>query len=393
MTDILLETGTNELEILEFVVGEQHKFGINVAKVREVILEPKFDLVPHVHPAIVGLFKLRDKVIPLIDLHTYLSLEKVSKDPKVIVTEFNQQNFGFLVDDVTTIRRMSWTKVKSPQQLMSNSKNFCVTALVDIQDYTLLLLDFEKIVLDINPESSQKTIKETHEGKGYRVLLVDDSATLTEMASSLIGKAGFDIVTALNGQIAWDLLQKDNAFDIIVSDIEMPQMDGHTLCKKIKDDMQLKRIPVILYSSLIYTELRKKGEAGKGFAVVADEVRKLAEDSKKATGKIAELISTIQSEIGSAVQVMKTTNDEVNKGTTVVKEAVGAFEKIPTFVDKVDSVLIDISSIAEENAAGSQEISSSMYEISDSVKDITNAFSALDTNAKHLKETVDTFKL
>jgi two-component system chemotaxis response regulator CheV len=283
-TKILLESGTNELEILEFVMEMDNKniqsFGINVAKVRNVIKVPSYDEVPKSHPCIRGIFQLRDMVIPLIDLPLYLIGRKSveNENTKVIITEFNKQNLGFLIDDVVTIHRISWKKVLPPTKIIAGIETACVTSMVPMKDKTLLMIDFEKIVSDIDPklELASDDVNEDvsiNATKDYKLLIIDDSQTFRNMVSELMEKAGFKVTMKNNGQEAFELLtetkelaKKENKditeyFDLIVSDIEMPQMDGHALCKAIKNDKELKKLPVILFSSIIYEELRRKGEA------------------------------------------------------------------------------------------------------------------------------------
>lgn len=282
-TDILLESGTNELEVLEFMIAKkddqlQH-FGINVAKVREVIRMPKYDDVPNAHPSVKGVFQLRESIIPLIDLSVFLNykVDFPTNKAKVIVTEFNRQNFGFIVHDVVRIHRFSWEKVLSPDHIVNNAEKSSVVSLIKMDGFTLFMLDFEKIVTDVNPESGLRTsesaeILRTLNGRTYTVLLADDSSTIRDLVKGALTPAGFKITTVQNGKEAYDVLLSarkkvdekvriTDFYDVVISDIEMPIMDGHALCKKIKEDPILRKLPVVLFSSLIYEELRKKGDA------------------------------------------------------------------------------------------------------------------------------------
>jgi two-component system chemotaxis response regulator CheV len=301
-TNILLETGTNELEIVEFLIsmddGKKQSFGINVAKVREIIKVPQYDQIPNANKNIVGVFQLRNKVIPLISLNSYLHQNEVEdmKNAKVIVTEFNQQNLGFLIQSIDSIHRVSWEKVLSPAEIIIDVKTNAVVALVALPTKTMMLLDFEKIVSDINPAVSLNLgeLQQDTVPKGdNKVLIADDSPLMREMLFDIMSKGGFQIETVNNGKKALEKLlfakgevknlgaRLGNYYDLIITDIEMPQMDGHTLCKAIKGDDILKELPVILFSSLIYDELRKKGDTvGADAQISKPDINQLVHVSK-----------------------------------------------------------------------------------------------------------------
>lgn len=287
--DILLETGTNEVEIAEFEIFLNDKenvpqqFGINVAKVREIIKVPNYITIPSAEKNILGIFKLRDKIIPLIDLAGWLNEKTANIDVAkcyVIVTEFDKANFGFLIHNIRTIHRMSWSKVLPPMEISNQIKNNCITGVVNFDDRIMMMIDFEKIVADINPEVTLSVqedkeiidnLKNTH-GDTRKVLLAEDSGIVRDLLSGILEKGGYEVVHVNNGKLALEYLEafvseakkkNQNVNDIVqlvITDIEMPQMDGHTLCRKIKEDQNLKSLPVVIFSSLIYDEIRKKGE-------------------------------------------------------------------------------------------------------------------------------------
>lgn len=288
--DILLEMGTNEVEIAEFGIflkNEQRyqSFGINVAKIREIIKTPSYMSIPTSHQNVLGVFKLRDKIIPIIDLGGWLNESSATETENsfVIVTEFNQDNFGFLVHKIETIHRMSWEKVLPPtKQAQTDVKTNCITGIVSLgydEKKLMLMIDFEKIVADINPELSlsiradKKIIDHLDGGNPPpKVLLAEDSSIVRDLLSGILRDGGFDVVSVNNGKLAWQYLndwkakaEESNAplesiIQMVVTDIEMPQMDGHSLLRKIKEDQELKTVPVILFSSLIYEEIRRKGD-------------------------------------------------------------------------------------------------------------------------------------
>jgi len=294
-TNILLESGTNELELVEFFIDEKDPvtgqtyrgfYGVNVAKVLEIIRMPTVTQLPEIpHPSVLGAFNLRSRIIPLVNLALWLgkTMDTVNDDTKVIVSEFNRITSAFMVSGVTRIHRLSWTQVEPPGKHLNEYSGSSVTGVVRFEDRILLILDMEKILADLNPGLAMKleesALEEIEETKGpvkkehYRALIADDSTSIRRMIGTMLEKAGFEVTQTVNGQEAWDALaalkQKSAAegiplteyVDILVSDIEMPIMDGHNLTKRVKDDPVLKELPVILFSSLITDRLRHKGES------------------------------------------------------------------------------------------------------------------------------------
>ncbi|MFP5223416.1 MAG: chemotaxis protein [Acidobacteriota bacterium] len=305
-TNILLEAGTNELEIVEFYLDEvvpegdssgkaEYKgyYGVNVAKVLEIIRLPRVTALPEVsHPSVLGAFNLRNHIIPLVDLSVWLGKERVHTDsPKVIVTEFNKVTTAFLVSGVTRIHRLSWEAVEPPNDYVSTLSGESITGVVKLEDRIVFLLDLEKIVADLNPQLGLRldTSIDWRSGERYRALIADDSALVREMLRDLMEKANFEVEVVNTGLQAWErLLQvKEKAevegknitdyVQVVVSDIEMPTMDGHNLTKRIKDDHTLRVLPVLLFSSLITDKLRHKGMAvGADDQISKPEVSQLA---------------------------------------------------------------------------------------------------------------------
>lgn len=283
-SEILLESGTNELEIIEFFVledtasGEQqtHFFGVNVAKVLEVIENP--GLVSGksaVDPCFMGTIPLREKVLPVIDLSIWLRLQKkVSSHEVILVTEFNNTLIGFLASGVTQIYRLNWKDVESPGKFLSSVEAGCVTGIVHFEEHSLLMLDLESFLAEYNSYDTDTKFENIQSvSNGYTALVVDDSRSMRDIIARSLSESNFKIVTASDGEEAWNIMvnQKDklqdglssteDAIDIIVSDIEMPRMDGMTLTKKVKSDPVLRGVPVILFSSLISDSLRHKGQS------------------------------------------------------------------------------------------------------------------------------------
>lgn len=270
---ILLESGTNELEIVEFLIGE-NRFAINVIKVKEIIHPIAPTKVPHAHPYIEGIIELRGEVLPLIDLAKALGFGP-SNNPaqdKYIVAEFNQQKVVFHVHNVTQIHRISWKQIEKPSQMYQGLESQII-GVVKLNGNMILLLDFEKIVVDINPQSGIHVERVKKLGKRERsnkkIIVAEDSPLLRKLLHDTLAEAGYVYVEFFeNGEDALNYLQSivqkgkpvESEVQLVITDIEMPQMDGHHLTKRIREDETLKHLPVIIFSSLITDDLRHKGE-------------------------------------------------------------------------------------------------------------------------------------
>jgi two-component system chemotaxis response regulator CheV len=272
-TTVLLESGTNELEIVEFEVNG-NKYGINVIKVREIILPVPVTFIPHSHPHVEGIIELRGEILPVIDMMSVLGFEnsQPKENDKFIVTEFNRQKAVFRVNNVSKIHRISWQSIEKPSEIYQG-KSSEIIGVIKMNGEMLLLLDFEKIMVDINPTSGIQVEQVKKLGKRERsnkkIIVVEDSPLLRKLLEETLGEAGYVNVDFFeNGQEALSYLEsliKDESdiaekVQLVITDIEMPQMDGHHLTKRIKDNPSLKKLPVIIFSSLITNELRHKGE-------------------------------------------------------------------------------------------------------------------------------------
>jgi two-component system chemotaxis response regulator CheV len=279
--EILLESGTNELEIIEFYIrdgseeGKDHYFGVNVAKVLEVIESPKGLTRPESapHPCYMGAIDLRGKALPVLDLAVWLGMDKEQGENEVIlVTEFNKRVTGFLVTGVTQIHRVSWADVESPSRYLANMKTNCITGMVEIDDHFVLFVDLESILADLDPDSMDHAETEVR-AAGWTALVADDSTSMRLLLKQKLEQAAFTVQTVNDGDEAYRYLQELKAkagregknlsdfLNVVVSDIEMPRMDGYTLTRRIKEDGELKTLPVILFSSLITDSLRHKGDS------------------------------------------------------------------------------------------------------------------------------------
>lgn len=270
---ILLESGTNELEIVEFIIGD-NRFGINVAKVREIMPYEPVTKVPNSHPCIRGIFKPRDTIITVIDLPRYLNLPASSEEKKdmLIIANFNKLYIAFQVQGVVGIHRISWTQIEKPDQTIFGGREGLATGIVKMNEKLIMILDFEKIIADISPQTGIQMSEIDRLGPRGRsnkpILIAEDSELLGKMLQEALTKAGYTNLTiTTNGQEAWNVLEEykksgaqlEEKAACLITDIEMPQMDGHHLTKLVKEDDYLKKLPVVIFSSLINEEMKKKG--------------------------------------------------------------------------------------------------------------------------------------
>jgi two-component system chemotaxis response regulator CheV len=270
---ILLESGTGEVEILEFTVKGEH-YAINVVKVKEILHIDNIAKVPNAHVAVPGISLIRGEVVTVIDMRQVLENEKndnVSKS-MTLVCEFNQMKVAFAIDEVLGITRIGWKDIKKPSSITSSS---LVIGNISLNDKLLMLLDFEKIVMDISPSSGINVERlkdiEKKDRTGYKLVLADDSPMIRQVLKDTLEQAGFSNMRFYDdGQQAWDYLNdlvesKAEKFrddvHLLITDIEMPQLDGHTLTRRVKEHKILKKLPVIIFSSLITGDLKHKGES------------------------------------------------------------------------------------------------------------------------------------
>ncbi|MBQ7076617.1 MAG: chemotaxis protein CheV [Lachnospiraceae bacterium] len=290
-TNILLENGTNEVEILEFTLDDNH-YGINVAKIREILTYQPVTPVPNSHYCVEGIFMPRDTMITVISLRESLGLKPADIDGLFIITNFNKLNIAFHVDRVIGIHRISWADINTPDSTINAENNGVSTGVVKFDDKLVVILDFEKIVTDISPDTGLRvTDVEAFEGRDRGecpIIIAEDSPMLGRMITDCLKKSGYKkLKLCENGQVAWDQLNewKDagNLYKnakCIITDIEMPVMDGHRLTKLCKEDDEIKLIPLVIFSSLVNDEMRRKGEA-------------LGADAQLTKPEIGQLVSAI----------------------------------------------------------------------------------------------------
>ncbi len=300
---ILTEAGTNELELLVFRVGKT-PFGINVAKIREIIQPKKTISIPYAPSAVEGSLRVREDILTLVNLGRYLNMEMDEDDQNrmVVIVEFNNIRCGILVDEVQRIYRLKWEQVLAPSQYLIDLEA-PITGTVNIEDSVVLVADFETIVgnilnihsVKISPDSGNEAMG----NENAHILLADDSSMVRTALEKNLRNKGFNNLTiCTDGQHAWEQIQahdqeSDTPVDLVLSDIEMPRMDGFHLTAKIKEEARFNKVPVVLFSSLI-----TPANLNKGISVGADA------QISKPNGE--ELVNTINEQLDKAAEKNRT---------------------------------------------------------------------------------------
>ena len=279
----LRKSGSNEVEIVEFLLGKQ-SFGVNVTKVREFV---PFDMdsvttLPNAPPSLQGIFVLRGRTIPLIDLNSFLGLppdESVTQRV-AIVTEFNQRTDGFIVDRINKIHRLSWDQFQPLNNFFSEYGTQMLGS-ISVEGREVFVLDLEHIIGEVSPEAmaayreEEPTDQELAQRRSQtKVIMAEDSGVIREHLAKKLKSVGYANLTVFsNGVEALAEVQKlsDRAarekqplsqyLTGVISDIEMPAMDGLTLCQKIRQEVGQSELPFILFSSLINEHMGHKCRA------------------------------------------------------------------------------------------------------------------------------------
>ncbi|MDD5299696.1 MAG: chemotaxis protein [Gallionella sp.] len=291
--------GTNKLEILMFSLGTDNRtgreetFGINVFKVREVMRIPAITRAPEMPNAVEGMVSLRGTLVPVIDLAKYIGIETDSKPDIMIVTEYNGHTQGFLVRAVDNILRLDWSAMRVPPQMLVAEMGGLVTAITELKDKRLvMMLDVEKVLSETGHFDSDETIFKSVQplGKDRTVFFADDSSVARNQITKTLDAMQVKHISAINGRQAWDELLKladyadaanrplKEMVNVILTDVEMPEMDGYMLTRKIKSDKRFAGIPVLMHSSLSSTSNEQMGKAvGVDEYVPKFEAQKLAQ--------------------------------------------------------------------------------------------------------------------
>ncbi|MDR2650151.1 MAG: chemotaxis protein [Clostridiales bacterium] len=289
--DILLESGTNELELIEFTVDDRF-FGINVSKVEEILRFTKdITPMPHSNKFVEGVFKPRGAIITIINLARYLDLPE-SDNPEndiLIITSFNNLNSAFHVHKVKDIHRINWRDIEKPDVTIYGGQSGIATGIARYDDHLITILDFEKIIADISPQSSIKVEEIDRLGRRDAllkpILIAEDSPLLGDLICKSLGKAGYrNLIRTSNGEEAWEKLSEikscggpiKDSVSLVITDMDMPKIDGHQLLKRIRDDSDLKALPVIVFSSMITEQMHQKNtQLGATAQISKPEIGKL----------------------------------------------------------------------------------------------------------------------
>lgn len=263
--------GANRLEILLFSLGKDENtgrdevFGINVFKIREVMHVPEITHAPDMPPGVMGMVSLRGQMIPVVDLAHFCDLHVATKPSVLIVTEFNRSTQGFLVNSVEQILRMEWNEIKVPPPMLANRLGGLVTAVTELPDKRIVMvIDVEKILAETEADLDESAKFEGVEAFGNEatILFADDSSVARKQIAKTLDTLGVKHLSAKNGEEAWARLEEvaerakamgapvSDLIQLVLTDIEMPGMDGYVLTRKIKDDKRFTGIPVIMHSSL-----------------------------------------------------------------------------------------------------------------------------------------------
>lgn len=268
-------TGSNKMEVLLFSLGTREIFGINVFKVREVTKTPPVTRTPNMPKGVAGVISLRGHIIPVVDLAHFVNINDsaVSSGATMMVTEFNRHTQGFLVHAVDRIIRVDWEKIKAPEHVVMGQDGL-ITAITQLDNGNLVsILDVEQVLASAFGEPVVNSIALVHQGKEKMVFFADDSALARKKISQVLEQLSVQFHQANNGREAWDKLDAmatraqsggvklSEQLDVILTDAEMPEMDGYVLTKQIKADSRFDGIPVVMHSSLSSEANRAMGKS------------------------------------------------------------------------------------------------------------------------------------
>ena len=273
--------GTNKLEILLFSLGHDQRtgrkevFGINVFKVREVMRTPEITSAPEMPSSVEGMVSLRGSLVPVIDLAKYAGIVTSNKPEIMIVTEYNGHTQGFLVEAVDTILRLDWAAMRVPPDMITNRMAGLVTAVTELDHGTLvMMMDVEKVLAETSlVDDSHHFINIEPVKEERMIFFTDDSAVARKQIERTLDAMQVKYAYAINGMRAWEELQKmamqadlsgkrlNETLHLVLTDVEMPEMDGYMLTKLIKSDPRFAGIPVLMHSSLSGSSNQKLGQS------------------------------------------------------------------------------------------------------------------------------------
>ena len=254
--------GSNKMEILLFSLGSEEKFGINVFKVKEVCPAVKITRTPNMPSGVEGIVSLRGHVMPVLNMASFMGIDSVEKHQTMMVAEYNNHILGFLVESVDRIIRVDWDKVRATEGMLSD-KSARITAITELSDGTLIsILDVEQILSDAFGEAIVGNVEPVVSEHDLCVFFADDSMVARRKIGEVLDKMGVKHIQSSNGNEAWERLKSlaDSAqssgtalhdrIQVILTDAEMPEMDGYVLTHHVKSDKRFDGIPVVMHSSL-----------------------------------------------------------------------------------------------------------------------------------------------
>lgn len=275
--------GNNKLEILMFTLGldlrsnRRETYGINVFKVREVMRVPEITQSPDMPNAVEGMVSLRGALVPVIDLAKYVGVQTDVKPTIMIVTEYNGHTQGFLVEAVDTILRLDWSSMRVPPEMLNSQTGGLVTAVTELPDKRLvMMMDVEKVLAETGHFGDDDLIAKSVQPlnvSNRTVFFADDSSVARKQIEKTLDAMNVKYISAVNGSRAWMELKKiadyaeashipvTDMIQVILTDVEMPEMDGYMLTRKIKEDRRFANVPVLMHSSLSSESNQQLGKA------------------------------------------------------------------------------------------------------------------------------------
>lgn len=287
---VTTEVGTNEWQLVVFVLGDQ-SFAINVDKTREILRWPGCRAIPDAPAALIGITSVRGEVLPMVDLRVFLGIQPVTaiEQSKVIIAEFNEVKLGFVVDAVERIYRIKSEDLDST--MTGKYLGDWILYVIKRDSRNVLLLDYEAIVQTISPQlviqhnaaDSAKTramLEDVGRPADYRIIVAEDSPLIRKQVEDALTASGFtNLKICPDGKVAYDAIVKDREdCDLLITDVEMPRLDGLTLTRRIKEHLETKNIPVVVFSSIMANDIKNKAASvGANYQVTKPEINQLVE--------------------------------------------------------------------------------------------------------------------
>ena len=287
---VTTEVGTNEWQLVVFVLGDQ-SFAINVDKTREILRWPGCRAIPDAPAALIGITSVRGEVLPMVDLRVFLGIQPVTpiEQSKVIIAEFNEVKLGFVVDAVERIYRIKSEDLDST--MTGKYLGDWILYVIKRDTRNVLLLDYEAIVQTISPQlviqhnaadsaKARAMLEEVGRPADYRIIVAEDSPLIRKQVEDALTASGFtNLKICPDGKVAYDAIVKDREdCDLLITDVEMPRLDGLTLTRRIKENVETKNIPVIVFSSIMANDIKNKAASvGANYQVTKPEINQLVE--------------------------------------------------------------------------------------------------------------------